>query len=351
MLPPINCARALLLLCLITTQAQGQHDNREGPPNEFERCENMTVFFNTLKTVSPVEGFKFITSPLACETCPVELKTLRRDLTVLLAKGLLNVKNILVELEQVGSRNRYDSLITTLLAMNEFLNVDATIKKTISNAVFYLLKKRHLRKSNGFPTVRSGFCEYPTYDRLVENPHYEGTGVYAGGVRKYHPETQPDSALPVYSAVPKYVVKPTYENYFQPITSTAYNPPPQQPFYAADFYHHPLAQASSASNDSAPPVYSAVPKYVVKPTYENYFQPIASTAYNPPPQQPFYAADFYHHPLAQASSASNPIEQESSLRKLEGSDEDDPDDGGCLVKTLELLFNQLFGAENARGYH
>jgi hypothetical protein len=266
----------------------------------------MSGYFHTLHSLSPVEAFKLITSPMACVNCPLETKTLRHELIILVTKGSLKVDEIIRQLNNIGSLNRYDLTITTLLAINEFLDVDRSVKETISNAIFYLLKKRYLRK-NDFTTVRNGFCDYSAYKRPVQKPPLEGKSIHPDGVPKKKPHLPPKPVSP---------------------------PPTSPPVYAS-------------------PVYS-IPK--VSESREKYFQPTPTAAYIPSVEPTFYTTDFYQRPLAYSlaslPTAVSPIIQTSKNPKIsyEAYDHHEYHDSSCLCQTkmLELLLNRILDIENHR---
>ncbi|XP_044267667.1 uncharacterized protein LOC123013295 [Tribolium madens] len=155
-----NGVRALFVLCLFKIIAcDGSfHLFYEIPATEYDGCENLSRFFQTIYTSSPVNALKTIISPLACSTCPQKSHFLHQNLIKLVSHGSLNINFIIANLKKVKNLNRYDVLITTLMAINEFTKVDPKLKLEISNEIFYLLKRRYL-KINNYSNLRQGFCQ------------------------------------------------------------------------------------------------------------------------------------------------------------------------------------------------
>ncbi|EFA03241.1 uncharacterized protein LOC103313251 [Tribolium castaneum] len=156
-----NSVRALFVLCLFKIIAcDGSfHLFYQIPASEYDGCENLSRFFQTIQTSSPVNALKAIIAPLACSTCPQESHLLHQKLIELASHGSLNINFVIANLKKMKNLNRYDVLITTLMAINEFTTVDPSLKLEISNEIFYLLKRRYL-KINSYSKSRQGFCQY-----------------------------------------------------------------------------------------------------------------------------------------------------------------------------------------------
>lgn len=93
---------------------------------------------------------------MACSTCSKESHFVYQKLIQMVTDGSLDISSVLENLGKIKNLNRYDVLITTLMAINEFTNIDPNIKAEINNEILYLLKRRYL-KINSYTDLRQGF--------------------------------------------------------------------------------------------------------------------------------------------------------------------------------------------------